>query len=216
MFRRLANLLSRREPESQTNLKASTLPISNPISLTLNQSLAPSRDALARFMRLITAHLDAVEGRRLIGVVLTIFDECENPAVAFEEGVLGEKGQRRGQWFAIQCDWKASEELEWQVSEIAASFVLEDRWEWGHTTSEAPRSVPLGLCEAARWASSRGLETLHLDLGSDAYYSVMVRRTDADTAFQAAADAGLKALRTPEFEEINVQLAEPTRRLLRT
>jgi len=203
MLSRLANLLFRREPEPQTDLVTSALATANAGSVESEESLAAARDALKCFMRLVTAHLDAVEGHRLTDVALTYFDEYEDSAEAFEEGLLGDKGQRRGQWLVIQCDWKASEEVEWQVSEVAASFGLADRWSWGAITSTESRTVPMGLCNAARWASPLGFEMLHLDLGGDAYYSVMVRRTDADDACQAAAGAGLKVLRTPEFEKLN-------------
>jgi len=157
---------------------------------------------LERFMCLVTAHLDVAEGRRLTDAVLTGFDSHGDTATAFEEGILGDQGQQRGQWLVIQCDWDAHDELEWQVAEVAATFGIQGQWRWPSREPET-RTVPAGLGNVANWIAPFGYELLHLDLGGDAYYALMVRRGDAENARQAAGTSGLDVLRTTEFARAN-------------
>ncbi|RIX83279.1 hypothetical protein D3H34_07555 [Acidovorax cavernicola] len=155
---------------------------------------------MARFMGLATAHLGDDERRRLMDAMLVSFDTYGNSSEAFEEIALGNEGQKIGQWFVIQCDWKASEEVEWQIAEVASSFGISERWSWKEGVDEQDRTVPAGLCEVADWAAPLGLEMLHIDIGSDTYYAILIRQDDAESARQAALSAGMKVLRTPEFE----------------
>lgn len=171
-----------------------------PVAGAAEEESAPvRREALTRFTRLATAHLDEAERRRLIEVMLASFDRYGNSSEAFEEVALGKEGQVAGQWFVIQCDWKASEEVEWQVSELTTRFGVPERWSWG-AGDENARTVPGGLCEVARWAAPLGFEMLHIDVGSDTYFAILIKRDDAADTCQAAVSAGLKVLRTPEFE----------------
>lgn len=133
-------------------------------------------------------------------VMLASFDTYGNSSEAFEEIALGKEGQKIGQWFVIQCDWKASEEVEWQIAEVASSFGISERWSWKEGVDEQDRTVPAGLCEVADWAAPLGLEMLHIDIGSDTYYAILIRQDDAESARQAALSAGMKVQRTPEFE----------------
>jgi len=162
---------------------------------------AETKDALQRFMHLVTAHLHSPESRRLSDAVATSFDSCGDAAEAFEDGVLGEEGQKHGRWLVIQVDWKAHEELEWQVTEVASSFGVPERWTW--TTPLETRTVSAGLCAVASWASALGYELVHLDLGHDAYYALMVKREDAGPAHKAAMAAGLRVFDTTEFARLN-------------
>lgn len=162
------------------------------------ESASVRREASTRFMRLVTAHLGDDERRRLMEAMLAGFDAYGNLPQALEEIALSQDGQKSGQWLIIQCDWKASEEVEWQIAEVATSFGIPDRWRWG-AGDERARTVPGGLCEAANWAAPRGFEMLHLDLGCDTYFAILIRRDDAQEACRTALSAGLKVLRTPEF-----------------
>ena len=163
---------------------------------------AETMEALQRFMHLVTAHLDSREGRRLCDAVATGFDSCGGAAEAFEDAVLGEDGQKHGRWLVIQVDWKAHEEIEWQVAEIASSFGIPERCNW--TAPLETRTVPAGLCAVASWAAALGYELVHLDLGHDAYYALMVRGKDAKDTHQAAKAAGLSVLDTAEFARLNM------------
>jgi hypothetical protein len=63
--------------------------------------------------------------------------------------------------------------------------------------------VPAGLCAVASWAAALGYELVHLDLGHDAYYALMVKREDAGPAHKAAMAAGLRVFDTTEFARLN-------------
>ena len=201
MFKRLANLFRLvAEPQHQPP-SANPIPSEVPDVAEARPTHAETKDALQRFMHLVTAHLDSREGRRLSDAVETGFDSCGDAAEAFEDGVLGEAGQKHGQWLVIQIDWKAHEEIEWQVAEVASSFGVPERWNW--TTPPETRTVPVGLCAVASWAASLGYELVHLDLGHDAYYALMVKAEDAENAHRAAMVAGLNVLDTADFARVN-------------
>ena len=201
MFKRLAGLFRLdAKPQHQQPVAAPTLGGAAQVA-EAQPTHAAAKDALQRFMRMMTAHLDPHEGRRLADAVATGFDALEDAAEAFEEGVLGEEGQKHGQWLVIQVDWKAHEEIEWQVAELASSFGIPERWSW--TTPAETRTVPDGLCAVAGWAAPLGYALMHLDLGHDAYYALMVKREDAQEAHQSARAAGLDALDTADFARVN-------------
>ena len=201
MFKRLAGLF-RLDAKPQHQQPAAAPMLGGAAQVAEAQPThAATKDALQRFMRVTTAHLDSREGRRLADAVATGFDAVEDAAQAFEKGVLGEEGQKHGQWLVIQLDWKAHEEIEWQAAELASSFGIPERWNW--TTPLGTRTVPDGLCAVAGWAASLGYELMHLDLGHDAYYALMVKREDAQEAYQAARAAGLDVLDTADFARVN-------------
>lgn len=93
MFKRLVTLF-RLEPEPQHQHPcANPMPGEVPNIVGARPAHAETKDALQRFMHLVTAHLDSREGRRLSDAVATGFDSCGDAAEAFEDGVLGEEGQ---------------------------------------------------------------------------------------------------------------------------
>lgn len=160
-------------------------------------ALQRQRQAFERFLRLITAHLDGDERQRILPLMLEKFDAYGNASEALED-LAHPDGQKTGQWLLIQCDWKAPQELEWQVAEIAISFGMPEPWYWTETDRQA-RTVPSGLNEVAHWAALQSFELLHLNLGSDTYFALMLRQPEANDAMQAAQEAGLKVLTAAEF-----------------
>jgi len=199
MLKYLARLFSPNAEPKPEQVSSAPLALNKVAGAAEEESAPARREALTRLTHLATAHLDEAERRRLMEVMLASFDRYGNSSEAFEEIALGKEGQAAGQWFVIQCDWKASEEVEWQVAEVAASLGIPDRWSWG-VSDERARTVPGGLCEVAKWAAPLGFEMLHIDVGSDTYFAILIKRDDAESACQAAVSAGLKVLRTPELE----------------
>ena len=199
MFKHLAKLFRRQSEPRLHKISSARSELDGIASAGEDEATSIRREALVRFMRLATSHLGDVEGHRIMEVMLASFDTHGSPSEALEEVALGNAGQKVGQWFVIQCDWKASEEVEWQVSDVASSFGIPERWSWG-AGDEKARTVPAGLCDAANWAAPLGFEMLHLDLESDTYYAILIKRDDAESAYQTALSAGMKVLRTPEFE----------------
>lgn len=199
MLKYLAKLWGRNTEARPEQVLSTPFALNEVAGADKGESAPVRREGLMHFTRLVTAHLDDSERGRLMDVMLASFDRYGNASEAFEELALGKDGQYSGQWFVIQCDWKASEEVEWQVAEVATSLGIAERWSWG-VGDEKARTVPGGLCDVANWAGPLGFEMLHIDVGSDTYFAILIKRDEAEGAYQAALSAGLKVLRTPEFE----------------
>ena len=92
-------------------------------------------------------------------------------------------------WSALHVDWKAYDEVAWQVQAIARTLGLDDLFssqevslldlQFDHpellTTppSDTPTMDVLG--EASEWLQERGYELLYLDTGGDEYLAFPVR-----------------------------------------
>lgn len=198
MLKYLAKLFHRNADARPDRVLSTPFASKEVASTNKGESSSIRREKLMNFTRLVTAHLGPSERRRLMDVMLASFDRYGNSSEAFEEVALGKDGPHSGQWVIIQCDWKASEEVEWQVAEVATSFGIPERWSWG-VGDERARTVPGGLCDVASWAATLGFEMLHIDVGSDTYFAILIKRDEAEGAYQTALSAGLKVLRTPEF-----------------
>lgn len=152
--------------------------------------------ALRRFVRLITVQLGAEESDRLTTLVMS----DREPGDAIEAGInaiLDEDGQRRGKWVLIQVDWKATEEVEWQANELLTAAGIAETW---HMKSGTKVTVPHALVEFSTWVRPRGFRLLHLDLGDDAYYALLVREEQLEEIVLAAEDAGLDVQESDDFE----------------
>lgn len=148
-----------------------------------------TKDALRQFILLIAEPLGEKESRRLARVTLSSLYPGSTPSDRVSEGLLGESGQKRGQWLIIQMDWKAHEELAWQVEELRHTFNLQETWQWPDQTE---RTVRNGLQDFAAWVATRGYRLLDLDLGHDAYYAFMVETPKVAEVLAAGHDADLQ------------------------
>ncbi|MFX5494236.1 hypothetical protein ABTD62_21075, partial [Acinetobacter baumannii] len=72
----------------------------------------------------------------------------------------------------IQVDWKATEEVEWQANELLTAAGIAENW---HMENGTKVTVPHALVEFSTWVRPRGFRLLHLDLGDDSYYALLVR-----------------------------------------
>lgn len=152
--------------------------------------------ALRRFVRLITVQLGAEESDRLTTLVMS----DREPGDAIDNGInaiLDDDGQRRGKWVLIQVDWKATEEVEWQANELLTAAGIAQTW---HMKSGTKAPVLHALVEFSTWVRPRGFRLLHLDLGDDAYYALLVREDQLEDIVQAAEDAGLDVQESDDFE----------------
>lgn len=155
-----------------------------------------TKQALRHFVTLITAQLGVEESRRLTKSVLSHLGPGVTTSEAIENGILDE-GQRRGKWVLIQVDWKATEEVEWQATELLTVAGLTEIW---HPKDGAKVPVPRALLEFSSWVKQRGFRLLHLDLGHDAYYALLVLPDKSEEIVRAADEAGLKVQESDEFE----------------
>jgi hypothetical protein len=154
---------------------------------------------LQGFLRFITSHLSKTESQRLCRVAKKALDEeeTESPILALSEVIWGENGQKRGRWVFIQLDWKAREEIEWQVSEVLSAHGIE--YKWKRDCLAGFDSVPKALIALSEWLSEQGLALLHLETESDTYCSFVVKDIEIDAVKKLGSIAELKIYDHAEF-----------------
>jgi hypothetical protein len=185
MLKRLSQMFSRK-PESDPAGQAEPDP-------ELIAQAAAYKQAMEQFMRLVTRHLGDEESGRLTNNVLAQFDGSEVNEGWFAltnflcEGLLGEQGQEHGKWLMIQVDWKASEEIDWQVNEMLETRGIDDRWEW----DSDGRTVMEGLEVLSDWLPRHALSLLSVDFGQDAYHMLIVDDAIAAQAIETGQRAGV-------------------------
>lgn len=157
---------------------------------------------LQAFVQFATRQLNKTESQRLCRVAKRALDDNESSFDALCEVISGEAGQRRGKWVFIQLDWKAREEIVWQVSEILSTFGVSERWERDCVTEFG--SVPEALLALSDWLVSKNLALLHFETESDSYCSLIVRASDVSTAKELASAAQLTLCDHAEFSCQNV------------
>ncbi|WP_156794641.1 DUF6630 family protein [Herbaspirillum seropedicae] len=156
-----------------------------------------NKQALGRFVRLITAQLGGEESQRLATSVMSHLGPGDTASDAIQNGILDDDGQRRGQWVVLQVDWKATEEVEWQANELLTTAGITETWNMESGTNA---TVPHALVEFSSWVKPRGLRLLHLDFGDDAYYALLVLADQLEEIIQAAENAGLNIQGSDDFE----------------
>lgn len=168
---------------------------------TNKAELSRRKKNLQGFLQFATRQLNKTEAERLCRVAKRALDDTEDSFDALGEVMSGEEGQRRGKWVFIQLDWKAREEIVWQVSEILATFGISERWE--HDCEAEFQSVPEALLALSEWLSERALALLHFETNSDSYCSVIVRALESSTAKELALAAQLTIYDHAEFSRVN-------------
>ena len=162
---------------------------------------ASDREAMAGFMRVITSQLGETESARLTDNVLARFDNRANAAgkedveELFQEGLLEDDGQQSGKWMLMHIDWKASDEIDWQVNDMLSTRNIDEQWEWD---SEG-KTVMQGLKVLAEWLPKHGLSLLSIDFGHDAYYMLIVDDAVAAQAIELGRRAGLDVTSFQDF-----------------
>ncbi|USX18751.1 hypothetical protein NHH82_23160 [Oxalobacteraceae bacterium OTU3REALA1] len=167
----------------------------------LIEQAAVHKEAMEQFMRLVTRQLGNEESERLTDNVLAQFDGSEVNEGWFAltnflcEGLLGEEGQEHGKWLMIQVDWKASEEIDWQVNEMLETRGIDDRWEW----DSDGRTVMEGLKVLSEWLPRHALSLLSVDFGQDAYHMLIVDDAIAAQAIDTGQRAGVDVRSFQDF-----------------
>lgn len=159
--------------------------------------LSLRKKKLQAFLQFVTRQLNKTESQRLCRVAKRALDGDEGSFEALNEVMSGEGGQRRGKWVFIQLDWKAREEIMWQVSEILSTFGVSERWE--HDCEAEFGSVSEALIALSDWLASRDFALLHFETESDSYCSLIVRASEVSTAKELATAAQLTLYDHAEF-----------------
>ena len=159
------------------------------------------REAMAGFTRAVSMQLGEHESARLTSNVLTQLDNHPNPVgkddvgELFLEGLLEDDGQQSGKWMLMHIDWKASDEIDWQVNDMLSTRGIDDQWEWD---SEG-KTVMQGLKVLADWLPKHALSLLSIDFGHDAYYMLIVDDAVAAQAIELGRRAGLDVTSFQDF-----------------
>jgi hypothetical protein len=123
-------------------------------------------------------------------------DACQ----VLEEVMAGEDGQRPGQWLVIHLDWKATEEVGWQVADILAQRKLQPTWAG---IDEEFDTVPAAFMDLAQWLQQRGLALLDIETDADAFCAFIVDDAQVARARQLAQAARLTLYDAEEFAARN-------------
>ena len=159
------------------------------------------RAAMAEFMGVVASQLGEHESARLAAKVLARLDDHPNPVgkddvgELFLEGLLEDDGQQGGKWMLMQIDWKASDEIDWQVNDMLSTRGIDDQWQWD---SEG-KTVMQGLKVLAGWLPKHALSLLSVDFGHDAYYMLIVDDAVAAQAIELGRRAGLDVASFQDF-----------------
>lgn len=199
---KLFSKLFRRDPPAVSEPTAQTREVFSDAQL-LRAHFAVTKEAeeaLRRFSTLITVQLGSEESQRLTSRVVSRLRLGDTPDDAITSGFLDDEGQRPGKWLLIQVDWKATEEVEWQANELLAVAGVTETWQWQGRTNA---TVAEALLAFSAWVAQRQFHLLHLDLGHDAYYALLVPADKSEEVLRAAEEAGLKLQGAREFEAEN-------------
>lgn len=162
---------------------------------------AMHREAMAGFIRAVSSQLGEHDSARLTNNVLTQLDNHPNPVgkddvgELFLEGLLEDGGQQSGKWMLMHIDWKASDEIDWQVNDMLSTRGIDEQWEWD---SEG-KTVMQGLKVLADWLPKHALSLLSIDFGHDAYYMLIVDDAVAAQAIELGRRAGLDVTSFQDF-----------------
>ncbi|WP_420596985.1 DUF6630 family protein [Deinococcus sp.] len=78
-------------------------------------------------------------------------------------------------WLRLRVDWKASDEVEWQVQAIARTLHIPEARFVSRVAQQVGAQVPDVLIEASAWLRRRHFELLHSDTQSDEYLAFPIR-----------------------------------------
>ena len=165
--------------------------------------LSRKKKNLRLFLQFITSHLKKSEAQRLTRVAVKALDELDgsfdeySSFSALSEIISGEDGQKRGQWMFIQIDWKACDEIAWQVTEIISLYGIED--EWTLTNSTQYSDALKALKNLSEWLQNKGFTLIHLETGGDWYCSFIIKASNLAAVKELAKAAELKIYDQDEF-----------------
>ncbi|MYM95613.1 DUF6630 family protein [Duganella vulcania] len=190
MFKRLFGLIS----------PPPAAPLPPPSDLLSDEGYARYKAGASGLTRLITRHLGEQESERLVRHVEAKYDSSGPTNIdeicwLFYDAMLDDEGQRRGQWFMLQVDWKASEEVAWQVQEMLAARGIEPVWQWDHEG----KTVMQGLRDLSHWLASRPLSLLMVDYDTDSYYALIMETASVGQTITLGWEAGVKILGFEDF-----------------
>jgi hypothetical protein len=159
-----------------------------------------AKQALRDFVLHAGQHLGAKESARLARRVVHCIEPGGSSAAALIDGLVGDCGQRRGQWLLLHVDWKAAEEVPWQADELAAALGVAARWP-GRDACAGGTSVAALLYAFGAWLNEHGHALLHVDTEGDSYAALAMPLHGQPRALELANEAQVKAYGNEEFRQ---------------
>lgn len=171
---------------------------------------------LLAFIELLTACLAPQHAQRICRAARAAWqdraaqEEAEGSLAAvdsyqvLEEVMAGEQGQLPGQWLLIDIDWKAPEEIGWQVADILAQRKVQPTWDGAEQEFAC---APAAFAALAQWLAQRGLALLQIETQADAYCAFIVGQDQVARARQLAQAARLTLYDAQEFATRNAEPA---------
>lgn len=126
-------------------------------------------------------------------MVLSHWEEDRHPLIALERIIGVEQDQRRGHWLLMQLDWKAVEEIDWQVDEILATLGLEPLAE-AISSEDANNSVEQAFDGLAQRLQQGGLSLIQFETEGDYYHAAIRKKSEVSTFLALTAAADIQAL----------------------
>lgn len=164
----------------------------NPTSLESfgYQPPAVIENSLRSLLADLLEHLSPQQRERIIDATIAAWHQNPDANVALEEGIHGDSGQERGQWVMLEVDHSATDEVEWQAQELAATHGITDQYIWSWE-DHADADVCDALSAFEDWLQPRGLTFLHFDCSSDSFAGFVVRISKQSQVLQLAHEAGV-------------------------
>lgn len=187
MLNRLFRFLTRSPAEP-----AGQAPLNHPEDDEEGEAPPRNEAALADFVRLVTRHLGEETSETLVREVL---ESDEEPLFALKFAGDGDDDQR----VILGVDWKADDEIEWQVDMLLDTRGIEARWQWELPEDQRKQTVMNALKSLDRWLQAHGLTLLHIDSGGDDYHVLFVKLEEIGAAVTLGTDADIDVSSHREF-----------------
>lgn len=163
-----------------------------PAQLSADDDTPVNHAALADFVRLVSRHLGEEKSAKLEREVL---QSEEEPLLALTEAGYAEKELH----LVIGVDWKAYDEVEWQVDALLAGRGIDQRWAWDLPEDPHGRTVMNALKALERWLRPRALTLLHIDSGGDDYHCLIIEPDLVEQAVALGTEASMAVLSHKAF-----------------
>jgi hypothetical protein len=154
---------------------------------------------IGKFISCISSHLGKKESQRLSRIAKELFDESQDPVESILDLATSDEGQNKNKWLFIQLDWRATNEIKWQIELILKSYDLTTKPEIDFENDFSHISdALLGL---SSWLQTKGLNLIHIDTESDCYCSFVITDERLKSSIKLAETANLRVYCHNEFEE---------------
>jgi len=149
--------------------------------------LSRRKKNLRAFIKAITPHLNETESQRLARMAAKAIDDEFDSLYALEEAM---SCQKRGQWVFIYFEWKAVDEIAWQVSEILDLYDIKEKWTYTNYTDSS--ETVNALNNLSKWLNSIGFSLVHVKNSGDDYCHFIVKTPSLPKVKELASIAEIK------------------------